>query len=135
MPSPGHHPSPLTSLTPTVIREPNQRPLAALLQLCLSNPASRPACLPPITLSYLVVTTPPVVTSTTALPCTAGRSVGDGQGGIGEQGGDVGEELGALLAVHHAVVDGQGQLADLAGYHGTVHHPRHVPDRAEGEDR
>src|SRR5664279_6340763 len=37
-----------------------------------------------------------------------------GEPGIGQQRADVGQELRSLLAVHHAMVEGQRQLADLA---------------------
>ena len=43
-------------------------------------------------------------------PLHAGNagSEGEGEGGVGEEGADIGEELGALLAVDDAVVDGEG---------------------------
>lgn len=60
----------------------------------------------PITLSYCVVDARPAVTPRMR-PVRGKRSEGDGLGGVGEQGADVGEELGALLAVYYAVVYGQ----------------------------
>src|SRR5262249_36812218 len=56
-------------------------------------------------------------------------------GGVLEDAGDVGEEAGALLAVDVPVVEAQRERRHLANNHFVIHHPRLLPDRAEGEDR
>ena len=48
-------------------------------------------------------------------PSTCGSSVGHRHGRVGQQGADVGQELRALLAVDHAVVEAQRQLAAPCG--------------------
>ena len=60
---------------------------------------------------------------------------GEEQRRVGEKRRDVGEELRAQLAVHDPVVERQRQLSDLPHRKCAVVHPRHVPHRAEAQDR